>query len=147
MQEAGGERRAVQGPVPGAGEPHGVVRVQMREEEEAGTAGPAHAPEVHGDGRSGDHRPAHGGSAAPRFPPNSGGRSRAGAEGDGAVREVRAQRGAVLRRSGVWSGVCGRAMPYLGGEEVVRELRRALSNPHVQADRMRYRNAVLRVIR
>ncbi|XP_061327967.1 AP-4 complex subunit beta-1 [Pezoporus flaviventris] len=38
-------------------------------------------------------------------------------------------------------------MPYLGGEEVVRELRRALSNPHVQADRMRYRNAVLRVIR
>lgn len=38
-------------------------------------------------------------------------------------------------------------MPYLGGEEALRELRRALSNPHVQADRLRYRAAVLRVIR
>uniref|UniRef100_A0A8U8BBH7 AP complex subunit beta n=1 Tax=Geospiza parvula TaxID=87175 RepID=A0A8U8BBH7_GEOPR len=38
-------------------------------------------------------------------------------------------------------------MPYLGGEEVQRELRRALSNPHVQADPARYRGAVLRVIR
>ncbi|XP_074019302.1 AP-4 complex subunit beta-1 isoform X7 [Numenius arquata] len=38
-------------------------------------------------------------------------------------------------------------MPYLGGEEAVRELRRALANPHVQADRLRYRAAVLRVIR
>ncbi|NWY72177.1 AP4B1 protein, partial [Erithacus rubecula] len=38
-------------------------------------------------------------------------------------------------------------MPYLGGEEAQRELRRALSNPHVQADPARYRAAVLRVIR
>ncbi|NXW79131.1 AP4B1 protein, partial [Hirundo rustica] len=38
-------------------------------------------------------------------------------------------------------------MPYLGGEEAQRELRRALSNPHVQADPARYRGAVLRVIR
>ncbi|XP_074384475.1 AP-4 complex subunit beta-1 isoform X2 [Zonotrichia albicollis] len=38
-------------------------------------------------------------------------------------------------------------MPYLGGEETLRELRRALSNPHVQADPARYRGAVLRVIR
>ncbi|XP_062365791.1 AP-4 complex subunit beta-1 isoform X2 [Cinclus cinclus] len=38
-------------------------------------------------------------------------------------------------------------MPYLGGEEAQRELRRALSNPHVQADPVRYRGAVLRVIR
>ncbi|TRZ16875.1 hypothetical protein HGM15179_010188 [Zosterops borbonicus] len=38
-------------------------------------------------------------------------------------------------------------MPYLGGEEAQRELRRALSNPHIQADPARYRGAVLRVIR
>ncbi|KAJ7411639.1 AP-4 complex subunit beta-1 [Willisornis vidua] len=38
-------------------------------------------------------------------------------------------------------------MPYLGGEEALRELRRALCNPHVQADPVRYRGAVLRVIR
>ncbi|CAN8199925.1 unnamed protein product [Coccothraustes coccothraustes] len=38
-------------------------------------------------------------------------------------------------------------MPYLGGEEAQRELRRALSNPHVQADPARYRGTVLRVIR
>nr|XP_033773778.1 AP-4 complex subunit beta-1 isoform X1 [Geotrypetes seraphini]XP_033773779.1 AP-4 complex subunit beta-1 isoform X1 [Geotrypetes seraphini]XP_033773780.1 AP-4 complex subunit beta-1 isoform X1 [Geotrypetes seraphini]XP_033773781.1 AP-4 complex subunit beta-1 isoform X1 [Geotrypetes seraphini]XP_033773782.1 AP-4 complex subunit beta-1 isoform X1 [Geotrypetes seraphini]XP_033773783.1 AP-4 complex subunit beta-1 isoform X1 [Geotrypetes seraphini]XP_033773784.1 AP-4 complex subunit beta-1 isof len=38
-------------------------------------------------------------------------------------------------------------MPYLGSEETVKELRRALCNPHVQADRLRYRNVILRVIR
>ncbi|XP_067166928.1 AP-4 complex subunit beta-1 isoform X3 [Apteryx mantelli] len=38
-------------------------------------------------------------------------------------------------------------MPYLGGEEALRDLRRALANPHVQADRLRYRGVVLRVIR
>ncbi|XP_040392217.1 LOW QUALITY PROTEIN: AP-4 complex subunit beta-1 [Cygnus olor] len=38
-------------------------------------------------------------------------------------------------------------MPYLGGEEALRDLRRALGNPHVQADPLRYRAAVLRVIR
>lgn len=38
-------------------------------------------------------------------------------------------------------------MPYLGGEEALRDLRRALSNPHVQADPLRYRAAVLRVVR
>ncbi|XP_061649093.1 AP-4 complex subunit beta-1 isoform X1 [Phyllopteryx taeniolatus] len=38
-------------------------------------------------------------------------------------------------------------MPYLGSEDVVRDLRRALSNPHVQSDQLRYRNATLQVIR
>ena len=38
-------------------------------------------------------------------------------------------------------------MPYLAGEETVKELRRALSNPHVQADPLRYRTTVLRVVR
>uniref|UniRef100_A0A3P8YYY2 AP complex subunit beta n=1 Tax=Esox lucius TaxID=8010 RepID=A0A3P8YYY2_ESOLU len=38
-------------------------------------------------------------------------------------------------------------MPYLGGEETVRELRRALSNPHIQTDHLRYRNTIHRVIR
>ncbi|KAM6456829.1 AP-4 complex subunit beta-1 isoform 2-T5 [Liasis olivaceus] len=38
-------------------------------------------------------------------------------------------------------------MPYLGSEDTVKELKRALSNPHVQADRLRYRNVIQRVIR
>ncbi|CAJ1055119.1 AP-4 complex subunit beta-1 [Xyrichtys novacula] len=38
-------------------------------------------------------------------------------------------------------------MPYLGGEDAVRELRRTLSNPNVQADQLRYRNTILKVIR
>ncbi|KAL4648429.1 AP-4 complex subunit beta-1 [Arapaima gigas] len=38
-------------------------------------------------------------------------------------------------------------MPYLGSEETLKELKRALSNSNVQADRLRYRNVVLRVIR
>ncbi|XP_053943817.1 AP-4 complex subunit beta-1 [Cuculus canorus] len=38
-------------------------------------------------------------------------------------------------------------MPYLSGDEAVRELRRTLCNPHVQADPARYRAAVMRVIR
>ncbi|KAJ8017352.1 hypothetical protein DPEC_G00016970 [Dallia pectoralis] len=38
-------------------------------------------------------------------------------------------------------------MPYLGGDEVVRELRRALVNPHIQSDHLRYRNIIKRVIR
>uniref|UniRef100_A0A3P9I2U4 AP complex subunit beta n=1 Tax=Oryzias latipes TaxID=8090 RepID=A0A3P9I2U4_ORYLA len=38
-------------------------------------------------------------------------------------------------------------MPYLGGEETVRELKRALSNPNVQSEPLRYRNTVLRVVR
>ncbi|XP_034733670.1 AP-4 complex subunit beta-1 [Etheostoma cragini] len=38
-------------------------------------------------------------------------------------------------------------MPYLGHEDTVRELRRALSNPNVQSDPLRYRNTVLKVIR
>ncbi|KAG5837737.1 hypothetical protein ANANG_G00215800 [Anguilla anguilla] len=41
----------------------------------------------------------------------------------------------------------GVAMPYLGSEETARELKRALSNPNVQSDRLRYRNVILRVIR
>ncbi|XP_053173431.1 AP-4 complex subunit beta-1 [Scomber japonicus] len=38
-------------------------------------------------------------------------------------------------------------MPYLGNEDTVRELRRALSNPNIQSDPLRYRNTILRVIR
>ncbi|XP_030872710.1 AP-4 complex subunit beta-1 isoform X3 [Leptonychotes weddellii] len=38
-------------------------------------------------------------------------------------------------------------MPYLGSEDVVKELKKALCNPHVQADRLRYRNVIQRVIR
>lgn len=38
-------------------------------------------------------------------------------------------------------------MPYLGSEETVRELRRALSNPNVQSEPLRYRNTILKVIR
>uniref|UniRef100_A0A3B1JBH0 AP complex subunit beta n=2 Tax=Astyanax mexicanus TaxID=7994 RepID=A0A3B1JBH0_ASTMX len=38
-------------------------------------------------------------------------------------------------------------MPYFGSEETVKDLKRALSNPNVQADRLRYRNYITRVIR
>ncbi|XP_017293857.1 AP-4 complex subunit beta-1 [Kryptolebias marmoratus] len=38
-------------------------------------------------------------------------------------------------------------MPYLGGKETVKELRRALSNPNIQSDPLRYRNIILKVIR
>ncbi|XP_070601757.1 AP-4 complex subunit beta-1 [Erythrolamprus reginae] len=38
-------------------------------------------------------------------------------------------------------------MPYLGSEDTVKELKRALSNPHVQTDHLRYRNVIQRVIR
>ncbi|XP_018102071.1 AP-4 complex subunit beta-1 isoform X2 [Xenopus laevis] len=38
-------------------------------------------------------------------------------------------------------------MPYLGSEDAVKELKRALSNPHIQADRLRYRNVIHKVIR
>ncbi|KAM9855517.1 AP-4 complex subunit beta-1 [Aulostomus maculatus] len=38
-------------------------------------------------------------------------------------------------------------MPYLGSEDTVRDLRRALSNPNVQSDQLRYRNTILKVIR
>ncbi|XP_041859159.1 AP-4 complex subunit beta-1 [Melanotaenia boesemani] len=38
-------------------------------------------------------------------------------------------------------------MPYLGGEETVRELKRALSNPNIQSDALRYRNIIFKVIR
>lgn len=38
-------------------------------------------------------------------------------------------------------------MPYLGSEDTVRELRRALCNPNVQSDQLRYRNTILKVIR
>ncbi|XP_036625040.1 AP-4 complex subunit beta-1 [Trichosurus vulpecula] len=38
-------------------------------------------------------------------------------------------------------------MPYLGSEDVVKELKKALCNPHIQADRPRYRNVIQRVIR
>ncbi|XP_021568170.1 AP-4 complex subunit beta-1 isoform X4 [Carlito syrichta] len=37
-------------------------------------------------------------------------------------------------------------MPYLGSEDVVKELKKALCNPHIQADRLRYRNVIQRVI-
>ncbi|XP_063065207.1 AP-4 complex subunit beta-1 [Engraulis encrasicolus] len=38
-------------------------------------------------------------------------------------------------------------MPYLSSEETVKDLKRALSNPNIQSDRLRYRNYILRVIR
>ncbi|XP_043080300.1 AP-4 complex subunit beta-1 isoform X2 [Puntigrus tetrazona] len=38
-------------------------------------------------------------------------------------------------------------MPYFGSEETVKELKRALSNPNVQADRLRYKNYITKVIR
>ncbi|XP_028849309.1 AP-4 complex subunit beta-1 isoform X2 [Denticeps clupeoides] len=38
-------------------------------------------------------------------------------------------------------------MPYFGSEETVKELKRALSNPNIQSDRLRYRNYIFRVIR
>ncbi|XP_051914228.1 AP-4 complex subunit beta-1 isoform X2 [Hippocampus zosterae] len=38
-------------------------------------------------------------------------------------------------------------MPYLGSEDTVRDLRKALANPHVQSDQLRYRNVILKVIR
>nr|XP_020636225.1 AP-4 complex subunit beta-1 [Pogona vitticeps]XP_020636226.1 AP-4 complex subunit beta-1 [Pogona vitticeps] len=38
-------------------------------------------------------------------------------------------------------------MPYLGSEDTLKELKRALCNPHVQADHLRYRNVIQRVIR
>ncbi|KAM8975353.1 AP-4 complex subunit beta-1 isoform 1-T1 [Pelodytes ibericus] len=38
-------------------------------------------------------------------------------------------------------------MPYLGSEDAVKDLRRALSNPHIQADRLRYRDVIHKVIR
>ncbi|XP_034027965.1 AP-4 complex subunit beta-1 [Thalassophryne amazonica] len=38
-------------------------------------------------------------------------------------------------------------MPYVGNEDTVKELRRALANPNVQSDHLRYRNTVLKVIR
>ncbi|XP_055510424.1 AP-4 complex subunit beta-1 [Leucoraja erinacea] len=38
-------------------------------------------------------------------------------------------------------------MPYYGSEDTVKELRRALANPGLQADKLRYRNLVLKVIR
>ncbi|KAG8002409.1 AP-4 complex subunit beta-1 [Nibea albiflora] len=44
------------------------------------------------------------------------------------------------------SGLSASAMPYLGSEDTVRELRRALSNPNIQSDQLRYRNTILKVI-
>lgn len=38
-------------------------------------------------------------------------------------------------------------MPYFGSEETVKELKRALSNPNVQADRLRYKSYITKVIR
>ncbi|XP_076022436.1 AP-4 complex subunit beta-1 [Genypterus blacodes] len=38
-------------------------------------------------------------------------------------------------------------MPYLGSEDTVKELKKALSKPSVQSDPLRYRNTVLKAIR
>ncbi|CAL9703568.1 unnamed protein product [Knipowitschia caucasica] len=38
-------------------------------------------------------------------------------------------------------------MPYVSGEDTVKELRRALCNPNVQSDLLRYRSTITRVIR
>lgn len=64
MQEEGRDWGAVEGPRPRAGQPHGVVRVHVRQEEEPRGASPAQAPEVHRDGRVRDQDPVHGGGVA-----------------------------------------------------------------------------------
>ncbi|XP_043928833.1 AP-4 complex subunit beta-1 [Protopterus annectens] len=38
-------------------------------------------------------------------------------------------------------------MPYYNSADIVKDLKRILSNPNVQSDRLRYRNVILRVIR
>ncbi|KAG9485546.1 hypothetical protein GDO78_008558, partial [Eleutherodactylus coqui] len=38
-------------------------------------------------------------------------------------------------------------MPYLGSEDAVWELKKALANPHLQGDRLRYRTVIHKVIR
>lgn len=60
----------------------------------------------------------------------------------GAGRSPRATPGAV----GTTPAPFGK-MPYFGSEDVVKELRKALCNPYIQADRLRYRNVIQRVIR
>lgn len=47
----------------------------------------------------------------------------------------------------LWQAPEEPTMPYFGSEETVKELKRALSNPHVQADRLRYKNYITKVIR
>lgn len=64
VQEEGRDGGAVEGPRPGAGQPHGVVRVHVRQEEEPRRPGPAQAPEVHRDGRVRDQHAVHGGGRA-----------------------------------------------------------------------------------
>ncbi|KAF7663919.1 hypothetical protein LDENG_00194610 [Lucifuga dentata] len=44
-------------------------------------------------------------------------------------------------------GICAATMPYLGNEDMVKELRRALTKPSIQSDPLRYRNIILKVIR
>lgn len=53
----------------------------------------------------------------------------------------------MLLHCAVSARLSAATMPYLGSEDTVRELRRALSNPNVQSDPLRYRNATLKVIR
>lgn len=47
----------------------------------------------------------------------------------------------------LWQAPEEPTMPYFGSEETVKELKRALANPHVQADRLRYKNYITKVIR
>lgn len=47
----------------------------------------------------------------------------------------------------LWQAPEEPTMPYFGSEETVKELKRALSNPNVQADRLRYKNYITKVIR
>lgn len=61
MQEDSRDWGAVEGPRPGAGQPHGVVRVHVGQEEKPRGTSPAQAPKVHSDGRVGDQDPVHGG--------------------------------------------------------------------------------------
>jgi hypothetical protein len=63
MQEVGSDWGAVEGPGPSARQAHGVVRVQVGQEEEPRAARPAQTPEVHGNGRVWDQDPVHGSGA------------------------------------------------------------------------------------
>lgn len=61
MQKESSDWGAVEGPGPGARQPHGVVRVHVRQKEKPRRSSPAQAPKVHSDGRVGDLDSVHGG--------------------------------------------------------------------------------------
>lgn len=64
MQEESSDWGAVEGPGPGAGQPHGVVRVHVGQKEKPCGGCPAQAPKIHSDGGMGDLNSIHGGGVA-----------------------------------------------------------------------------------